>query len=162
MKPDAHAQRASHTQQAALAAAATPRSVRILARLFFLLFLATPFLLIFVPWQQTVNCRGMVVAFSPVERMQVLTARVSGQVRTWHVVEGTRVKMNDPVVDIEDNDPELAQRLEAQREFLQGRLARVPPGPPGGAPRRGGGADGRGPGPGRGPRRGGEGGGGES
>jgi multidrug efflux pump subunit AcrA (membrane-fusion protein) len=122
MKPDAHAQRASHTQQAALAAAATPRSVRILARLFFLLFLATPFLLIFVPWQQTVNCRGMVVAFSPVERMQVLTARVSGQVRTWHVVEGTRVKMNDPVVDIEDNDPELAQRLEAQREFLQGRL----------------------------------------
>ena len=122
MKPDAHAPRIQRVQEAAIAAAATPRSVRTMARLFFLLFLATPFLLIFVPWQQTVNCRGMVVAFSPVERMQVLTARVSGQVRTWHVVEGSRVKMNDPVVDIEDNDPELAQRLEAQREFLEGRL----------------------------------------
>jgi adhesin transport system membrane fusion protein len=122
MTPDARTPRDPSTPQSALAAAATPRSVRILARLFFLLFLATPFLLIFVPWQQTVNCRGMVVAFSPVERMQVLTARVSGQVRNWHVVEGTRVKMNDPVVDIEDNDPELAQRLEAQREFLEGRL----------------------------------------
>ncbi|MFM9058249.1 MAG: HlyD family secretion protein [Planctomycetaceae bacterium] len=109
-------------RRSALAAAATPRSVRILARLLFLLFLATPFILAFVPWQQTLNCRGTVVAFSPVERMQVLTARVSGQVRTWHVVEGSRVKMNDPVVDIEDNDPDLATRLENQREFLEGRL----------------------------------------
>jgi multidrug efflux pump subunit AcrA (membrane-fusion protein) len=102
--------------------AATPRSVRRLARLVFLLFLATPFLLAFVPWQQTVQGRGAVLAYSPVERMQVLTARVSGQVRHWYVVEGSRVKMNDPVVDIEDNDPELAARLEAQREFLAGRL----------------------------------------
>ncbi|MFM8494556.1 MAG: hypothetical protein ACKOEM_03395, partial [Planctomycetia bacterium] len=102
---------------------ATPRFVRWMARFVILLFLATPFLLAFVPWQQTVQGRGQVVAYSPVERMQVLTARVSGQVRKWHVVEGSRVKMNDPVVDIEDNDPELAVRLEAQREFLAGRLA---------------------------------------
>ena len=122
MTPHPHAATDPKGPRSALAAAATPPSVRILARLLFLLFLATPFILAFVPWQQTVNCRGMVVAYSPVERMQVLTARVSGQIRTWHVVEGSRVKMNDPVVDIEDNDPELAQRLETQREFLQGRL----------------------------------------
>jgi len=122
MTPQPHPETAPRIAKPALTAAATPRSVRILARFLFLLFLATPFLLAFVPWQQTVNCRGMVVAFSPVERMQVLTARVSGQVRKWHVVEGSRVKMNDPVVDIEDNDPELAQRLEAQRTFLEGRL----------------------------------------
>jgi len=101
---------------------ATPRLVRLLARLVFALFLATPFLLAFVPWQQTVMGRGTVVAYSPVERMQVITARVSGQVRQWHVVEGSRVKMNDPLVDIEDNDPELAARLEAQRDFLRERL----------------------------------------
>ena len=123
MTTQPHSPPAPKPAKSALAAAATPRSIRRLSRLFFLLFLATPFLLAFVPWQQTVNCRGMVVAFSPVERMQVLTARVSGQIRTWHVVEGTRVKMNDPVVDIEDNDPDLAQRLEAQRAFLVGRLA---------------------------------------
>jgi multidrug efflux pump subunit AcrA (membrane-fusion protein) len=106
----------------ALARAATPRFVRTLARLLFLLFLATPFLLAFVPWQQTVMCRGMVTAYSPTERMQVMNARVSGQVRTWHVVEGSRVKMNDPVVDIDDNDPDLAARLDAQRAFLAERL----------------------------------------
>ncbi len=109
-------------KSSALARAATPRFVKTLARLLFLLFLATPFLLAFVPWQQTVMCRGTVTAYSPTERMQVLTARVSGQVSTWHVVEGSRVKMNDPVVDIEDNDPELADRLQTQRAFLAERL----------------------------------------
>jgi adhesin transport system membrane fusion protein len=108
--------------KSALARAATPSSVRFCARLLFLAFLATPFLLAFVPWQQTVMCRGMVTAYSPTERMQVLTARVSGQVREWHVVEGSRVKMNDRIVDIEDNDPELAARLDAQRAFLVERL----------------------------------------
>jgi adhesin transport system membrane fusion protein len=112
----------SPPRRSALAGAATPRAVRLVARLFFLVLLATPFLLAFVPWQQTVQGRGMVIAYSPVERMQVLTARVSGQIRKWHVVEGTRVKLNDPVVDIEDNDPELAARLDAQRRFLADRL----------------------------------------
>ena len=104
--------------RASLRHALTPWPVRWLARLVFLVFLAIPFALALVPWQQTVLCRGTIVAYSPVERMQVITARVSGQVRNWHVVEGSRVKMNDPLVDIEDNDPELAARLEAQRAFL--------------------------------------------
>ena len=108
--------------RAALNHTVTPRPVRWLARLVFLMFLAIPFALAFVPWQQTVICRGTIVAYSPVERMQVLTARVSGQVEKWHVVEGSRVKVNDPLVDIEDNDPALASRLEAQRRFLTGRL----------------------------------------
>ena len=120
---NSHHEPAPRPTGSALANAATPRAVRWLARLVFLLFLATPFILALVPWQQTVQGRGAVVAYSPVERMQVLTARVSGQVKKWHVVEGSRVKMNDPVVDIEDNDPELAARLQAQREFLAGRLA---------------------------------------
>ncbi len=112
----------SRPRRSALAGAATPRTVRVLARLLFLAFLAAPFALALVPWQQTVQGQGMVIAYAPVERMQVITARVSGQIRRWHVVEGTRVKMNDPVVDIEDNDPEMAARLDAQRGFLAERL----------------------------------------
>jgi multidrug efflux pump subunit AcrA (membrane-fusion protein) len=108
--------------KSALAEARTPAAVRWAARLLVLFFLATPFLLALVPWQQTVMCRGMVTAYSPTERVQVLTARVSGQVRDWHVVEGSRVKKDDRIVDIEDNDPELAARLDAQRTFLAGRL----------------------------------------
>jgi adhesin transport system membrane fusion protein len=105
-----------------LAHSLTPKAVRWLARLVFAFFLSIPFALALVPWQQTVMCRGTIVAYAPVERMQVLTARISGQVRNWHVVEGSRVKQNDPLVDIEDNDPELAARLEAQRAFLSERL----------------------------------------
>ncbi len=106
-----------------LAHSLTPKSIRRLARLVFLIFLSLPFVLAFVPWQQTVLCRGTIVAYAPVERMQVITARVSGQVRRWHAVEGSRVKMNDPLVDIEDNDPELSTRLDAQRSFLSSRLS---------------------------------------
>jgi len=111
--------------KSALASAVTPRSVKLAARLLVLTFLATPFLLAFVPWQQTVMCRGMVTAYAPTERVQVLTARVSGQVRHWHVVEGSRVKKDDRIVDIEDNDPELAGRLDVQRAFLLDRLEKA-------------------------------------
>jgi multidrug efflux pump subunit AcrA (membrane-fusion protein) len=122
MSNTTHSRSMSSPKRSALSSAATPRAVRIIARLLFLAFLAAPFALALVPWQQTVQGQGAVTAYSPVERMQVITARVSGQIRRWHVVEGTRVKMNDPVVDIEDNDPELASRLEAQRGFLAERL----------------------------------------
>ena len=48
---------------------ATPRTVRLLARFAFGLFLATQFIIAFVPWQQTLMGRGTVVAYAPVERM---------------------------------------------------------------------------------------------
>ena len=110
-------------QKSAVSRASTPVGVKVVARLLLLAFLATPFALALVPWQQTVQCRGSVVAYAPTERTQILTARVSGQVRVWHVVEGSRVKAGDPIVDIEDNDPELAARLDQQRTFLIDRLA---------------------------------------
>jgi hypothetical protein len=62
MKPQRHASHERTPGKSALARAATPGLVRVLARLLFLVFLATPFLLAFVPWQQTVMCRGMVTA----------------------------------------------------------------------------------------------------
>lgn len=100
----------------------TPRSVRRFAALAIAGFLASPFILAFVPWQQTVQGRGDLIAFAPVDRTQTVEALVSGQIARWHVVEGSRVKKNDPLVDIEDNDPELSARLEAQREFLKDRV----------------------------------------
>jgi multidrug efflux pump subunit AcrA (membrane-fusion protein) len=99
----------------------SPQSARWLARLLLLTFLAFPLLLVFVPWQQTLQGRGQVVAYAPTERKQVVTALVSGQVRKWHVVEGSKVKTGDPIADIDDNDAQLSVRLETQREFLLGR-----------------------------------------
>lgn len=101
----------------------TPPLVRRLSKIVLWCMAASPFVLAFVPWQQTVQGRGTLIAYSPVERSQVLTARIPGQVRKWHVVEGSLVKKGDPVVDLEDNDPELGARLTAQLEFLRGRLS---------------------------------------
>ncbi len=99
----------------------TPRMARWVARLLLLGFLLSPVALTFVPWQQTVQGRGQIVAFAPTERKQVVTALVGGQVRKWHVVEGSKVKMRDAIVDIDDNDAGLTERLEFQRKFLYGR-----------------------------------------
>ena len=99
----------------------TPRLARWLGRLLMLTFLAAPVILLFVPWQQTVQGRGQVMAFAPTERKQVVTALVGGQVKKWYVVEGTKVKAGDAIADIEDNDPDLAIRLDAQRTFLFSR-----------------------------------------
>ena len=99
----------------------TPRLARWVARLLLFGFLLSPVALMYVPWQQTVQGRGQVVAFAPTERKQIVTALVGGQVGKWYVVEGSKVKIGDAIVDINDNDPELSGRLEAQRKFLFSR-----------------------------------------
>ena len=111
------------TREDLILATETPAVVRRISRIVLWCMAASPFVLAFVPWQQTVQGRGTVIAYSPVERSQVLTARIPGQVRKWHAVEGSVVKKGDHVVDLEDNDPELGPRLLAQLEFLRGRLA---------------------------------------
>ncbi|MBM3983898.1 MAG: HlyD family efflux transporter periplasmic adaptor subunit [Planctomycetes bacterium] len=108
---------------ATLAGARTARTARWFARFLLLLFVLAPVALAVVPWQQTVRGRGQVSAYDPTQRKQVVTALVGGQVKKWHVVEGSRVKAGDPIVDIDDNDPDLALRLDAQRKFLSSRRA---------------------------------------
>lgn len=112
-----------HSPFTALQRVRTPWAARWLGRLLLLAFVASPVALLFVPWQQTVRGRGQVVAFAPTERKQVVTALVGGQVKKWYVVEGSKVKAGDAIADIEDNDPDLAVRLNAQRDFLYSRRA---------------------------------------
>ena len=99
----------------------TLRLARWVGQLLLISFLVSPVALMFVPWQQTVQGRGQIVAYAPTERKQVVTALVGGQVRKWHVVEGTKVKVGDAIADIDDNDPELSRRLDAQRNYLLSR-----------------------------------------
>lgn len=106
---------------AALDRVRTPWFARWFARFLLLLFVLSPVALLCVPWQQTVRARGQVVAYSPTERKQVVTALIGGQVKKWYVVEGSRVKAGDAIADIDDNDPDLAVRLDAQRKFLSSR-----------------------------------------
>jgi multidrug efflux pump subunit AcrA (membrane-fusion protein) len=97
---------------------AAPRRTRWLFRWIALFFFLTPFALLFVPWQQTVVGRGRVVAYNPTERKATLTARVDGQIKQWHVQEGSKVKKGQLIVEIEDNDPQLAENLQLQKKQI--------------------------------------------
>ena len=82
-----------------------------LAAMFPLLFLA----LLFVPWQQTALGTGRVIALSPVDRSQSIDSPVKGRIARWLVSEGDAVSEGDVLVVLEDNDPEYAARLKAER-----------------------------------------------
>lgn len=99
----------------------TPRGARWVSRLLLFGVVLSPVALLVVPWQQTVQGRGQVVAFAPAERKQVVTALVGGQVKKWYVVEGSKVKAGDKLADIDDNDPGLSERLALQRKILSSR-----------------------------------------
>lgn len=123
MTPSSHGLQpfSSRSEFSSLKKTHTMPVARRLSGLLLLTFVLSPIALMFVPWQQTVRGRGQVIAYSPTERKQVVTARVGGQIGKWHVMEGSRVKVGDPIVDIVDNDADMAMRLDAQREFLLSR-----------------------------------------
>lgn len=79
-----------------------------------LLFVAMVAALAFSPWQQSISGSGRVIALTPVERQQTVSAPVDGRVVRWHVVEGTRVKAGDRIVEISDNDPGVMDRLRGE------------------------------------------------
>jgi len=95
-----------------------PRSVRTMARILVIMLLVLVVGLIVTPWQQNIPGAGRVIAFSPEERVQTVQAPVDGRVARWHVVEGTTVRRGDPVVDLDDNDPDILMRLDQERQQL--------------------------------------------
>ena len=111
----------SHTgwhmdQRLALHNVQAPRSARVLARLLVVLLVVTGLALTVTPWQQNIPGSGRVIAFSPEERLQQIEAAVDGRVVKWHVVEGSRVRRGEPIVDLTDNDPSILVRLREERD----------------------------------------------
>ncbi len=106
----------------ALNAIGTPRVARVVGfGLVFFLILVTLFL-IYVPWVQTASGPGSVTALNPNDRMQEINALVSGRIQEWYVRDGSRVKVGDPIVRIVDNDPQLLDRLTAEREQVMAKF----------------------------------------
>lgn len=104
----------------ALRFAGTPKNSRMLARILAALFFTVAAALIFTPWQQNVVGKGRVVAFAPIERQQPIQAPINGRILNWHVVEGSKVRKGDVIVEMSDNDPSIMQRLSQEREAIQG------------------------------------------
>ena len=106
-----------------LALAGTGRGTRILARALALVALAVVLGIAFLPWQQSVQGTGRVIAFNPLDRRVSIEAPVNGRVKKLHVVENQRVRKGDLIVEIQDNDPNLIANLRSQHDAAISRRA---------------------------------------
>lgn len=64
--------------------------------------LITLFLVLFLPWQQSVRGEGTVTALDPAQRPQELPTRIDGRIEQWYVQEGQYVKQGDSIVRISE------------------------------------------------------------
>lgn len=96
-----------------------PQPLRTGGRILGASLVITVLLLIFIPWIQTSYGIGTITALNPDDRLQTINALTSGRINHWFVREGSKVKAGDPIVEIIDNDPQLMERLQAERDALQ-------------------------------------------
>lgn len=82
----------------------------------FLILISALFFFLFLPWVAFTVGNGKVTAINPNERLQSITAPVSGFIEAWKVKEGDRVKEGDILVDLTDNDPGLLERLSREKD----------------------------------------------
>lgn len=105
-----------------LASIKTPRVMRAVFVMLLLAIMIVVAFLIYVPWVQTTSGRGVVTTLSPNERRQDINALVPGRIEEWYVRDGSRVKKGDPIVRIADIDPNLLERLQAERRQIELQL----------------------------------------
>lgn len=91
-----------------------PEVARLLSRLMVVFFLFMMIFLIAIPWQQTADGPGKVMAYLPQDRVQNIHASVSGRINKWFVKEGSQVKKGDPIMEIIDIDPNYMERLKVE------------------------------------------------
>lgn len=94
----------------------TPRVSRIVSWMVIFCVLSIAAFLIFVPWVQTTYGVGTVTALNPNDRVQEINALVGGRKQEWFVRDGSHVIAGDPIVRIADIDPNLIERLQAERQ----------------------------------------------
>ena len=78
----------------------SPRAMRILAVVLFVLLGALPPTLLVVPWQQNVAATGRVAALDPLDRIQVIPAPVTGRLVALEVQEGAYVRENEVMAEL--------------------------------------------------------------
>jgi multidrug resistance efflux pump len=74
---------------------------RMVARVL-LVLLVVVVAVLFLPWQQNVQGKGLVTALRPQDRPQVVPALIAGRIERWHVQEGAPVRKGDLLVEISE------------------------------------------------------------
>lgn len=77
------------------------------------------FILMFLPWTQTIHARGNVTTLRPDQRPQTIQSVIAGRIEKWYVQEGDFVERGDTIVfisEIKDKffDPNLLERTQEQ------------------------------------------------
>jgi len=86
----------------------------------FLLFLAyLLFVIMLLPWTQTISSKGKVTTLRPNQRPQTLQSQIPGRIEEWFVQEGDMVKKGDTILRISEIksdyfDTDLATRTQDQ------------------------------------------------
>lgn len=96
-----------------------PDVSKMLTRLVVVFFLFLLIFLIAIPWQQTADGSGKVMAYLPQDRVQNIHATVSGRIKQWFVREGSFVKKGDPILEIIDIDPNYMARLKTEYDAVK-------------------------------------------
>ena len=91
-----------------------PEVAKLITRLVVVFFLFMMVFLIAIPWQQTSDGKGKVMAYLPQDRVQNIHATVTGRIKKWFVKEGSFVKQGEPVMEIIDIDPNYMARLKVE------------------------------------------------
>jgi multidrug resistance efflux pump len=103
------------------------QSTRLVRRLAFWVAVCLVFViggLLWLPWQQSAQGAGRVIAFSPLERPQPILAPTKGIIVDVPVdlVEGTRVAKGTRLLTIQPTAADMEQQLERQAEDLRQKL----------------------------------------
>lgn len=106
-----------------LASISPPRPARALAIMLVLGIISSIVFMLTVPWVQTAQGTGSVIALDPRDRVQNITALVPGRLEQWYVTDGQLVKKGDPIAKVVDNDPMLLDRIRSERRQAEAEIA---------------------------------------
>ena len=99
----------------------SPRSSRWLSFLMAGTLFTIVLCLIFIPWQQNVSGKGRVIAYAPFERQQQIQAPIEGRVVHWFVKEGSLIKQGEPLLELQDMDPQMVLHLATEQKAIEDR-----------------------------------------
>lgn len=72
-----------------------------------------------IPWYQTSQGTGRIIAYNQDDRPQDITAMVSGRITKWYVQDGQFLKQGAKIAEISDNDPDLVEKLESEVQSVK-------------------------------------------
>lgn len=77
---------------------------------------------LWLPWVQTTSGSGQVTTLNPSDRVQSISALVTGRIAEWYVQDADFVRAGDPIIRIQDIDDQLVVRLQSQLDAAQRKI----------------------------------------